>query len=121
MWTWCDCEDRFRRASLSLGRKSVAGPTHLPVLSPQRGHRLRQPAGLSDCPAQAGNGRVAAGELDAAGFSWTSWDMIQNVRRGDQAHSGATDATRTERGFHAAGNEETSGQRLFRWVGMGSL
>ena len=45
------------------------------------------------------------GELDAAGLSWTSRDMIHNVRRADQAHSGATDATRTERGFHAAGME----------------
>ena len=32
--------------------------------------------------------------------------MIQNLRRADQAPSEATDATRTERGFHAAGNEE---------------
>jgi hypothetical protein len=27
--------------------------------------------------------------------------MIQNPRRSDQAHSQGTDATRTERGFHA--------------------
>ena len=46
------------------------------------------------------------GELDVAGLSWTSRDMIHNVRRADQAHSGATDATRTERGFHAAGMEK---------------
>ena len=45
------------------------------------------------------------GELDVAGLGWISWDMIQKVRRTDQAHSGTTDATRTERGFHAAGME----------------
>jgi len=45
-----------------------------------------------------------------AGLSWTSWDMIQNVRRADLAHFGATDATRTERGIHAAGNGESAGQ-----------
>ena len=45
------------------------------------------------------------GALDVAGLSWTSWDMIQNVRRADQAHSGTTDATRTERGFHRRGME----------------
>jgi hypothetical protein len=32
--------------------------------------------------------------LDVAGLSWTSWEMIQKVRRADQAHSEATDATR---------------------------
>ena len=47
--------------------------------------------------------------------------MIQNLRRADQAPSEATDATRTERGFHVAGNEETAGQWLFRWAGIGSL
>ena len=73
------------------------------------------------CPAGAGDGRVAAGEWDAAGLSWTSWDMIQNLRRADQAHSGITDATRTERGFHAARIGEIAGQRPFRWVTMGSL
>jgi predicted signal transduction protein with EAL and GGDEF domain len=51
------------------------------------------------CPAEAGDGRVAMGELGVAGFSWTSWDMIQKLRRADQAHSGATDATRTGCGF----------------------
>ena len=61
------------------------------------------------------------GELDAAGLSWTSRDMIHNVRRADQAHSGATDATRTERGFHAAGNGVFAGQWVFRWAGIGSL
>jgi hypothetical protein len=59
--------------------------------------------------------------LDVAGLSWTSWDMIQKVRRADQAHSEATDATRTERGFHSARNGESAGQRAFRWAGMGSL
>ena len=51
---------------------------------------------------------MTMGELDVAGLSWTSWDMIQKVRRADQAHSGPTDATRTERGFHAAGNGESA-------------
>src|SRR6266567_3470022 len=73
------------------------------------------------CPPEAEDGRVPIGELDVAGLSWTSWGMIQKVRRADQAHSGTTDATRTERGFHAAGNGETAGQRPFRWVAMGAL
>jgi len=60
-------------------------------------------------------------ELDVAGLSWTSWDMIQKLRRADQAHSGATDATRTGRGFRAARIGEIARQRLFRWVTMGSL
>ena len=119
MLAWCDREDRFHRASLSLGRQSVAGPRACPVASV----RPSAAAGwrLGDCPAEGGDGRVAAGEWDAAGLSWTSWDMIQNVRRADQADSGATDATRTERGFHAARIGETAGQRPFRWVTMGSL
>ncbi len=62
------------------------------------------------CPAGAGDGRVAAGEWDAAGFSWTSRDMIQDLRRADQAISEITDATRTERGFHAARIGEIAGQ-----------
>ena len=64
MWTWCDREDRFRRASLSLGRKSVAGPARL---SCRRDAAIGcgRPAGLSDCPAEAGDGRVAAGEWGA--------------------------------------------------------
>ena len=45
-------------------------------------------------------------QLDVAGLCWTSWDMIQNLRRADLAPSRATDATRTERGFHAAGNKK---------------
>ena len=53
-------------------------------------------------------------QLEVVGLSWTSWDMIQNLRRADQAPSEATDATRTEGGSHAAGNEETAGQWLFR-------
>src|ERR1017187_3258879 len=47
--------------------------------------------------------------------------MIQNLRRADQARSGTTDVTRTERGIHTAENRETAGQWLFRWAGMGSL
>ena len=45
---------------------------------------------------------MTMGALDVAGLSWTSWDMIQNVRRADQAHSGSygrhTDRTRLSRG-----------------------
>jgi hypothetical protein len=51
----------------------------------------------------------ATAELDVAGLSWTRWDMIHNVRRAGQAHSGATDATRTECGFHSAGNGVSAG------------
>ena len=76
---------------------------------------------LCDVPRAAGDLKVSAGELDVAGLSWTSWDMIQKVRRADQAHSGTTDATRTERGLDAAGNEEMAGQWVFRWVGTGGL
>jgi len=64
---------------------------------------------------------AAVGEWDVAGLSWTSWDMIQNGCRADQAHSGVADATRTERGLHAPANGEMAGQRPFRWVTMGSL
>jgi hypothetical protein len=39
-------------------------------------------------------------------LSWTSWDMIQYLGRADQPLSGSRDATRTERGIHAAGNGE---------------
>ena len=85
------------------------------------GPRLWQAGASVTCPAGARDGRVTMGALDVAGLSWTSWDMIQNVRRADQAHSEATDATRTERGFHAARNGESAGQRAFRWAGMGSL
>ena len=56
--------------------------------------------------AEAADGRVAVGGSGVAGFSWTSWDMIQKLHGADQGHCGATDATRTDRGFHAAGNEE---------------
>jgi hypothetical protein len=52
------------------------------------------------------DGRAAAEEPRAMGLGWTSWDMIQNVGRADQAISGITDATRTERGFHPAGMEK---------------
>jgi hypothetical protein len=56
--------------------------------------------------------------------SGTQLDLMghdPNLRRADQAHSGTTDATRTEHGIHAAGNRETAGQRVFRWAGIGSL
>jgi len=64
---------------------------------------------LIDVPS-LGDGAAAAEELDVAVLSWTSWDMIQNVRRADQAHSGITDATRTAGGFHAHRNGEAAGQ-----------
>ena len=84
------------------------------------GASIRCPAGAED-GGVAARDRVAARELDVAGLSWTSRDMIQHLRRVDQAHSGTTDATRTERGIHAAGNGEIASQRAFRWVGIGSL
>jgi hypothetical protein len=62
-----------------------------------------------------------AGGLDAVGLSWTSWDMIEKMCCADQGFRGITDAGRTERGFHAMGNGESAGQRLFRWVGMNGL
>ena len=76
---------------------------------------------LVTCPAEAEDGGMTIAELDVAGFNWTSWDMIQKVRRADQAHSGLTDAIRTECGIDAAGNGESAGQWAFRWAGMGSL
>src|SRR6266567_2058647 len=91
-----------------------------PVAS-ARVHRPWHAGASVTCPAGAEDGRVIMGELDAVRLSWTSWDMIQKMRRADQAHSGTTDATRTERGFHAAGKGEIAGQRVFRWAGRGSL
>ena len=41
----------------------------------------------------SGDGGLGAGGLDAAGFSWMSWDMIQKVRRADQGFRGITDAS----------------------------
>jgi hypothetical protein len=55
------------------------------------------------CPA--GEQRMAGWqwrELDAIGPGWTSRDLIQQVRRADQAHSETTDTTRTAGGFHLA-------------------
>jgi hypothetical protein len=75
----------------------------------------------AELPVRSRDGRVAMRELDVAGLSWTSWDMIQYLHHADQARFGVTDATRTERGLHAAGNGIPAGQRPFRWVGMGSL
>jgi hypothetical protein len=72
---------------------------------------------------RGGAGRTVggSGELDPVGLSWSSWDVIQNVHRADQAHSETTDATRTAGGLHAVGNLVSAGQWLFRLVGMGSL
>jgi hypothetical protein len=63
---------------------------------------------------------VGAGALVPGGI-WTSWDMIQNLRRADQARSEATDDIRAEGGFHAATNGVPAGQCAFRQKGMGSL
>jgi hypothetical protein len=76
---------------------------------------------LSDCSADIGDDGLGAGGLDTVGLSWTSWDMIEKVRGSDQRFCGVTDAGRTERGFHAVGNGEFAGERLFRWVGMNGL
>ena len=102
-------------------RISKAWHYHAPVLSLQRGHRRRQAGAPVAAQPKARMAGAAVGELDVAGLGWTSWDMIQKVLRADQGHSGATDATRTGCGFHAAGNGVSAGQRLFRWAGMGSL
>ena len=98
MLAWCDREDRFHRASLSLGRQSVAGPRACPVASvrPSAAAGRRASATAQLKPRIAG---VAVGGLDAVGLSWTSRDLIQNVRRADQAHSETTDTTRTAGGF----------------------
>jgi hypothetical protein len=74
-----------------------------------------------DCSAESGDGGLGAGGLDAVGLSWMSWDMIEKVRRAEQGFRGIMDAGRTERGFHAIRNEESAGQRLFRWVGVNGL
>lgn len=76
---------------------------------------------LSDCPAGSGDGGLGAGGLDAVGLSWTSWDVIEKVRRADQGFRGITAAGRTDRGFHAMGNGASAGERLFRWVGVNGL
>lgn len=56
------------------------------------------------------DGRVAVREPEVAGPGWTSWDMTRKLHRSDQGHSETTDATRTDRGFRAAKNEEMAGQ-----------
>ena len=70
--------------------------------SPTVGCRSRRHSSKPSGRGTAGG----SGELDAAGLSWTSWDVIQKVHRADQAHSETTDATRTERGIHTAGKEK---------------
>jgi hypothetical protein len=81
----------------------------------------RQGHGGSSPTARRTASSVPVRGCGALQLSWTSWDMIQNVRRADQAHSEAMDATRTGHGFHAARNGESAGQRALRWAGMGSL
>lgn len=109
---WRGCERWPCRSDFQGGTVSDACPAG------EYGHRLRQAGGSAACPAGS---RTAVGQWDAAGLSCTSWDMIQNLRRSDQAHSEVTDVRRTGRGFHAARNGVAAGQRLFRWVGMGGL
>jgi hypothetical protein len=82
---------------------------------------LRQSAApgrrLSDVPGRVQDGggtmRCSRTQLDLG--------RDQKMRRPDQAHCGTTDATRTDRGFHAAKNGVSAGQRLFRWAGMDGL
>jgi hypothetical protein len=100
-----------RRSGVAISRALSCRP------SPTVGCRTRRHSNKPSGRGTAG-GR---GELDAAGLSWSSWDVIQKVHRADQAHSETTDATRTAGGFHAAGNLVSAGQRPFRWVKMGSL
>jgi hypothetical protein len=101
-------------------RISEVWDCHVSVLSLCCCDPLRQ-AALSDCSAEINDGGLGVGGLDAVGLSWTPWDMIQKMCRADQAFRIITDAGRTERGFHAVGNGECEGQRLFRWMGMGGL
>jgi hypothetical protein len=58
---------------------------------------------LSDCLAEIDDGGLGVGGLDAVGLSWTSWDMIEKVRRADQGFRGITDAGRTEDRFSRHG------------------
>jgi hypothetical protein len=87
----------------------------------RRGHELRQAAVAELSAPMRGIAGVAAGERDVVGLVRKGWDMIQSMRRADQAGSEATDATRTEHRSGAARNGGIAGQRLFRWAGMGSL
>ena len=75
-----------------------------PVRPGEYGHRLRQAGGSAACSAGS---RTAVG---AVRCSWTQLDLMghdPNLRCADQAHCGTTDATRTERGIHPAGNRVT--------------
>jgi hypothetical protein len=56
-----------------------------------------------------------------AEFSRTWWDMIRNLDRAEQAGWEVTDATRTAAGIDAAMTEVSPAQRVFLWVGIGSL
>jgi hypothetical protein len=95
------------------GALAVCGP--LGSIGPSAAVAASAAAGrrFSDVLARAGDGKVTMGALDVAGLSWTSWDMIHNVRRADQANSGITDVRRTEHGCHMGRNGVSAGQRLF--------
>ena len=73
------------------------------------------------CPAKAEDGRGDSGSVGRSGTQLDFMGHDPKVRRPDQAHSEATDARRTECGFHAASKGELAGQRLFQWVGMDGL
>ena len=119
------CRSRDRRGifggSVNDGRAdriSKGGQYPAYVLRPgEYGHRLRQAGGSAACPA--GSRRRWDGEMQLDSADLMGHDP--NLRRADQAHCGTTDATRTERGIHAAGNGEIAGQWVFRWAGIGSL
>ena len=128
---WRDRQERCRRIGLGerirgwfvknggSNRISEVWECHVAVLS--LGCWIRCERRPIDCSAESGDGGLGAGGLDAVGLSWMSWDMIEKVRRADQGFRGIMDAGRTERGFHAIRNEESAGQRLFRWVGVNGL
>ena len=54
-------------------------------------------------------------ELDAIGLGWTFRDLIQQVRRADQAHSETTDAARTQDG------RDSRRAHRFLWASGGPL
>lgn len=82
-----------------------------------------------DCPLQPAGRftelvrwvRRATMGVDRMRFSGTSWDMIHNLHRADQADLGVTDVTRTAAGPDAGCKEVFAGQSVCWWVGIGSL
>ena len=55
------------------------------------------------------------------GARWTSWNMIDNLHRADQASLEVTDAARTAAGFDRVPSRVLAGRWVFRWGGVGSL